>query len=57
MVDLFFMSESNWLLLNHVDVQVSEDTEKAEVLNAIFASVFTAELSPQESQISEVREG
>ncbi|PKU44228.1 rna-directed dna polymerase from mobile element jockey-like [Limosa lapponica baueri] len=35
---------------------VMEDTEKAELLNATFASVFTAKASPQESQILEVRE-
>ncbi|GAB0182598.1 mitochondrial enolase superfamily member 1 [Grus japonensis] len=37
-------------LLNEVGALVMEDTEKAEILNAFFASVFTAKAGPQESQ-------
>jgi len=43
-------------LLNEVGALVTEDTEKAELLNACFASVFTAKAGPQESQPLEVRE-
>ena len=44
------------LLLNEVGDLVMEDTEKAEFLNAFFASVFTAKAVPQASQSLEVRE-
>ncbi|GAB0182821.1 mitochondrial enolase superfamily member 1 [Grus japonensis] len=43
-------------LLNEVNAQVTEDTDKAELLNAFFASVFTAKASPQETQTLEVGE-
>ncbi|GAB0206830.1 hypothetical protein GRJ2_003148600 [Grus japonensis] len=43
-------------LLNEVGALVMEDTEKAELLNAFFASVFTAKVDPQESQALEVGE-
>jgi len=43
-------------LLNEVDVLVAEETERAELLNALFASVFTAKAGPQASQSLEVRE-
>lgn len=42
--------ENMGLLLNEVGVLVTEDTEKMELLNAVFASVFTAKISTQESQ-------
>jgi len=43
-------------LLNEVGVLVMEDAEKADLLNAAFASVFSAKAGPQESQALEVRE-
>jgi len=36
-------------LLNEVGVLVMEDTEKAELLNAFFTTVFTAKACPQAS--------
>ncbi|GAB0208405.1 mitochondrial enolase superfamily member 1 [Grus japonensis] len=48
--------ENVGLLLNEMGALVMEDTEKAELLNAAFASVFTAKADPQESQTLEVRE-
>jgi len=43
-------------LLNEVDALVVGDAEKAELLNAFFASVCTAKAGPQASQSLEVRE-
>ncbi|GAB0206875.1 mitochondrial enolase superfamily member 1 [Grus japonensis] len=48
--------ENVGLLLNEVGALVTEDTEKMELLNAFFASVFTAKVGPQETQTLEVGE-
>ncbi|GAB0182218.1 hypothetical protein GRJ2_000687100 [Grus japonensis] len=48
--------ENVGLLLNEVGALVMEDTEKTELLNAFFASVFTAKAGPQETQTLEVGE-
>ncbi|PKU36659.1 rna-directed dna polymerase from mobile element jockey-like [Limosa lapponica baueri] len=50
------MRENVGLLFNEMGAMVTEDAEKAELLNAFFASVFTDQASPQESQTSEVTE-
>jgi len=49
-------SQNVGLLLNEVGALVMEDAEKAEILNAFFASVFTAKAGPQASQSLEVRD-
>ncbi|PKU47983.1 rna-directed dna polymerase from mobile element jockey-like [Limosa lapponica baueri] len=43
-------------LLNETGAMVTEDAEKAELLNVAFASVFTVQASPQEYQTLEVTE-
>ncbi|GAB0205781.1 mitochondrial enolase superfamily member 1 [Grus japonensis] len=43
-------------LLNEVGALVMEATGKAELLNAVFASVFTTKVGPQETQTLEVGE-
>jgi len=47
--------ENVGLLLNEVGGLVTEDTEKAELLNALLALVFSANTAPQEFQALEVR--
>ncbi|XP_014792346.1 PREDICTED: RNA-directed DNA polymerase from mobile element jockey-like [Calidris pugnax] len=42
--------------MNEVGALVVEDTEKTELQNAFFASVFTAKAAPHESQTLETRE-
>jgi len=48
--------ENVGLLLNEVSVLVIEDTEKVELLNAFFSSVFSAKTGSQKSHSLEVRE-
>ncbi|PKU33356.1 rna-directed dna polymerase from mobile element jockey-like [Limosa lapponica baueri] len=48
--------ENVGLLLNETGAMMTEDAEKAELLNAFFASVFTAQASPQESHTLEETE-
>lgn len=43
-------------LLNEADSRVTKHTEKAELLNAFFDSLFTAKASFWESQTLEARE-
>ena len=43
-------------LLNELGALVTKDTEKAELLNAFFTSVFTAKSSPPESLTFRTRE-
>jgi len=47
--------ENVGLLLNGAGKIVTKDVEKAKVLNAFFASVFTSEIALQQSQAPENR--
>ena len=49
------MRENVGPLLNGAGALVTQDMEKAEVLNAAFASVFTGKTGLQESQAPETR--
>jgi len=48
--------ENGGLQLNKVGALMTEDTKKTELLNAFFASIFTAKAGPQESESLGVRE-
>ena len=43
-------------LLSETHALITGDSEKMEILNSFFASVFNAKTRPQEFEISEVRE-
>lgn len=45
-----YINSKRKLLLNRAGETVTNDTENAEDLNALFASVFTSETGLQESQ-------
>jgi len=48
--------ENVGLLLNEVGAMVMENIEKADLLNAFFASIFKTKTGPRESQTLDVRE-